>query len=135
MECYFKDKEDETGWYYANWLWKLRGLLDRLVGGVGLRRGRRSMTDLAEGDALDFWRVVKVEPKKELILSAEMKLPGQATLAFCIESLENNRQRLIQTATFRPKGLAGIAYWHAVLPLHHYIFNGMLHAIAREADH
>lgn len=123
----------QTGWYHANWLWKLRGLLDRLVGGVGLRRGRRSMTDLAEGDALDFWRIVKVEPKKELILSAEMKLPGQATLTFCIESLDNNRQRLIQTATFRPKGLAGIAYWYAVLPLHHYIFNGMLHAIAREA--
>jgi len=121
-----------TGWYHANWLWKLRGWLDRLVGGVGLRRGRRSATHLAEGDALDFWRVVKVKPKSELILSAEMKLPGQAILTFYIESLADNRQRLIQTATFKPKGLAGILYWYAVLPLHYYVFNGMLRAIARQ---
>ena len=116
-----------TGWYYGNWMWALRGLLDKMVGGVGLRRGRRSPTKISAGDALDFWRVLLASrDQKRLLLYAEMKLPGEAWLEFHIHP--NNV--LEQTATFRPLGLWGRLYWYAVLPFHGFIFKGMIRRIA-----
>ena len=120
----------EVGYYYANWLWKVRGLLDRLCGGVGLCRGRRSATELYPGDAIDFWRVVTVRKDSCLMLSAEMKLPGEAVLSFRLEPLEGGRTELQQIARFLPRGLLGILYWYAVMPFHHYVFNGMLRGVA-----
>lgn len=118
----------KTGWYYGNWLWELRGFMDQLVGGVGMRRGRRSDVDISTGDALDFWRVlVANKAEKRLLLYAEMKLPGEAWLEFKID--ENNN--LIQTATFRPLGVMGRLYWYAVLPFHGAIFKGMIDNIAK----
>jgi len=125
------------GYYAADWLWRLRGLIDKLLGGPGLRRGRRHPKKLTPGDALDFWRVVAVDIPKRLTLVAEMKLPGQATLDFQIEAdTTKNKSHtvLIQTARFRPAGLAGIIYWYAVLPLHHFVFQAMLNGIRREAE-
>jgi uncharacterized protein YbjT (DUF2867 family) len=117
----------KTGWYYGNWLWELRGFIDRLAGGVGMRRGRKSTTEISAGDALDFWRVLYADrDEKRLLLYAEMKLPGEAWLEFKID--ENNI--LTQTATFRPLGLAGRLYWYSVLPFHGFIFNGMIKKIA-----
>ena len=114
------------GWYYANWLWAFRGFIDKLVGGVGLRRGRKSPTEIAVGDSLDFWRVIYASKEdRRLLLYAEMKLPGVAWLEFQIK--ENT---LFQTATFRPLGLWGRVYWFAVLPLHGFIFRGMINRIA-----
>jgi hypothetical protein len=120
------------GWYAADWLWRVRGALDRLVGGPGLRRGRRDADEVGFGEALDFWRVVAVEPGRRLALRAEMKLPGEARLEFTIEP-DAGGSRLTQTARFRPRGLAGLAYWYAVLPLHAFVFEGMLQGIARAA--
>jgi hypothetical protein len=112
----------ETGWYYANWLWAWRGFIDKLFGGVGLRRGRKNNSLIFAGDSLDFWRVIYANTEeKRLLLYAEMKLPGEAWLEF---KIENNI--LIQTATFRPLGLWGRLYWYSVLPFHGFIFNGML---------
>lgn len=112
----------QTGWYYGDWLWKLRGFIDKLLGGVGLRRGRTNPNSLDVGDALDFWRVLYADKKEgRLLLFAEMKLPGEAWLEFKIQSGE-----LIQTATFRPLGLIGRLYWYIVFPFHGAIFNGML---------
>ncbi len=117
----------KTGWYYGNWLWEIRGFLDLLVGGVGMRRGRKSDKDLNTGDALDFWRVMIAEKQeKRLLLYAEMKLPGEAWLEFKID--KNNI--LTQTATFRPLGLLGRIYWFCVLPFHGFIFRGMINKIA-----
>ncbi len=116
----------KTGWYHANWLWRIRGHLDRLVGGVGLRRGRRDSQDLMPGDALDFWRVADVQKNKTLLLVAEMKLPGTALLKFEILPVDANHCQLRQTALFQPKGIFGILYWYAVLPFHGYIFQGMM---------
>jgi uncharacterized protein YbjT (DUF2867 family) len=116
-----------NGWYYGNWLWAIRGLLDKLVGGVGLRRGRKSPTKIQAGDSLDFWRVLLASKKqKRLLLYAEMKLPGEAWLEFKI-----NDHTLEQTATFRPLGLWGRLYWYAVLPFHGFIFKGMINQIAK----
>jgi uncharacterized protein YbjT (DUF2867 family) len=110
-----------TGWYYATWLWKIRGIMDQMAGGVGMRRGRRSVNELAAGDALDFWRVLAAEKRTGwLLLYAEMKLPGEAWLEF---RLANNE--LIQTATFRPRGVWGRLYWYAVWPFHGFIFRGL----------
>ncbi|HEY5369645.1 MAG TPA: SDR family oxidoreductase [Hanamia sp.] len=112
----------KTGWYYGNSLWRIRGLMDQMVGGVGMRRGRRSISEINAGDALDFWRVLLASrEEKRLLLYAEMKLPGEAWLEFKIENNE-----LIQTATFRPKGLSGKLYWYAVYPFHGFIFNGLV---------
>ncbi len=112
----------DTGWYYANWLWRLRGFIDKLFGGVGLRRGRTNVTDIHAGDTLDFWRVLYADKtEKRLLLFAEMKLPGEAWLEFRIVDTV-----LIQTATFRPKGLFGRLYWYLVFPLHGFIFRGLL---------
>jgi uncharacterized protein YbjT (DUF2867 family) len=117
----------KTGWYYVNWLWEVRGLLDQIAGGVGMRRGRKSTTEIFSGEALDFWRVLIANKEdKRLLLYAEMKLPGEAWLEFKID--EDNY--LIQTATFRPTGLLGRLYWYSVLPLHGLIFKGMINKIA-----
>jgi len=121
----------ENGYYYANWLWQIRGVMDRLCGGVGLSRGRRSQTELYPGDALDFWRVVDVQKPDYLMLSAEMKLPGEAVLSFRIKPLENDQVEVQQVARFLPRGLLGLLYWYAVMPFHHYVFNGMLKGIAK----
>jgi hypothetical protein len=119
----------KTGWYYGNWLWKLRGFMDQIFGGVGMRRGRRSETELQTGDALDFWRVLLAKKEeKRLLLYAEMKLPGEAWLEFQIDE----KNILTQTATFRPLGLLGRLYWYAVLPFHGFIFNGMINKITEE---
>lgn len=124
----------ERGWLYANWLWKLRGVLDRLVGGVGLRRGRRHPDDLYVGDALDFWRVEKVEPNQLLRLRAEMRLPGLAWLEFQVIAQPDDTSRLIQTAFFVPKGLLGQVYWYSLYPLHALIFSRMIDTIAKQAE-
>jgi uncharacterized protein YbjT (DUF2867 family) len=116
------------GWYYGNFLWRVRGHMDKLVGGVGLRRGRRSPTDIFAGDSLDFWRVLLAdEDNVRLLLYAEMKLPGDAWLEFKIVPKKNESDIycLVQTATFRPKGLAGRLYWYSVLPFHGFIFKNM----------
>ena len=116
-----------NGWFYGNWMWRTRGIIDKLTGGVGLRRGRKNPTEIAAGESLDFWRVLLADKKeKRLLLYAEMKLPGKAWLEFKIT--ENNE--LIQTATFRPLGLLGRIYWYAVLPFHGFIFKGMINRIA-----
>lgn len=120
----------ETGWYYADWLWRLRGVLDRMTGGDGMRRGRRDGTDLRPGDPVDFWRVRSVSPGKHLVLVAEMALPGCAVLAFRIRRLESGTVELTQESSFVPKGLGGILYWAAVFPLHRLVFRGMLRGIA-----
>lgn len=124
----------DKGYYTSDWLWHLRGILDRIFGGPGLRRGRRSPTDLRLGDALDFWRVAVLEPGARLALTAEMLLPGEATLSFVLEPLADGGCRVTQTARFRPRGLFGIAYWYGVLPLHGIVFPGMLNGIVREAE-
>ena len=111
-----------TGWYYADWLWNIRGFMDLLLGGVGMRRGRRSETEIHSGDALDFWRVLIADrDDKRLLLYAEMKLPGEAWLEFRIE-----HNILVQTATFRPLGLLGRLYWYSVLPFHAILFNKLI---------
>jgi hypothetical protein len=113
------------GWYYANGLWALRGFMDKISGGVGLRRGRRSDMDIQAGDALDFWRVLDAnKTEKRLLLYAEMKLPGEAWLEFKIE-----KGMYYQTATFRPLGLWGRMYWYSVLPFHALIFKGLMNKI------
>ncbi len=116
----------EKGWYYANWLWKLRGFADKMFGGVGLRRGRKSISEITTGESLDFWRVIYANrEEKRLLLYAEMKLPGEAWLEFKIKG-----GILYQTATFRPWGVTGRLYWFSVLPFHGLIFNGMIKKLA-----
>ena len=124
------------GYYAADWLWKIRGVMDQVSGGPGLRRGRRDTREIACGDALDFWRVMDAVPGQKLRLYAEMKLPGVATLEFEIKRDEENPEMstLIQTARFRPRGLIGILYWYSVKPLHGIVFNGMLKGIKLEAE-
>lgn len=124
----------QTGWYYANALWKLRGFMDLLVGGVGLRRGRRDADWIDVGDTIDFWRVERYEPDRLLRLSAEMKLPGRAWLEFEVESDSESTSTIRQTAEFDPIGLFGIAYWYSVWPLHQFVFAGMLRRIAAAAE-
>jgi uncharacterized protein YbjT (DUF2867 family) len=121
------------GWYFGDVLWRLRGFLDLLVGGVGMRRGRRHPRDLGPGDALDFWRVEAFEAPRTLRLAAEMKLPGRAWLVFEVEPTASG-SRVRQTALFDPVGLGGRLYWYALLPLHLLIFAGMLRSIAKRAE-
>jgi uncharacterized protein YbjT (DUF2867 family) len=122
----------DTGWYYGDWLWAIRGMLDKMVGGVGLNRGRTHVNDIEAGDALDFWRVLVADQAgKRLLLFAEMRLPGEAWLEFQIVSTKEGQQ-LVQTATFRPRGVLGRLYWYAVLPLHYFIFNGMIDALTKK---
>ncbi len=121
----------ETGWYFADWIWNVRGVIDKMVGGVGLRRGRRNATDLNPGDALDFWRVLIADREnKRLLLFAEMKVPGEAWLEFKIVLREDGLY-MTQTATFMPKGLSGRLYWWLLLPIHLVMFQGMIKAIVR----
>lgn len=131
------------GYYAADWLWRLRGWMDRLVGGPGLRRGRRHPRHLGYGDALDFWRVMDVDEPRHLRLRAEMKLPGEAMLEFEIEPSDGGgdgggasgeRCTLVQTARFMPRGLIGLLYWYAVVPFHGVVFKGMMRGIKREAE-
>ncbi|MGM0635448.1 MAG: SDR family oxidoreductase [Bacteroidota bacterium] len=118
----------DNGWYYADILWKIRGFLDKLVGGVGLRRGRTNSNSINPGDSLDFWRVLLADKSnKRLLLFAEMKVPGEAWLEFLID----DEGVIHQTATFRPKGLRGRLYWMLMLPFHYFIFRGMLKRIAK----
>ena len=124
----------QNGWYYANWLWRLRALLDRLVGGVGMRRGRRDPGDVVQGDSLDWWRVEAVEKGKLIRLRAEMRLPGKGWLEFRAEPISANETRLHQVAYFQPKGLFGLFYWYALYPVHRLIFKGMVQAIAHAAE-
>lgn len=122
-----------AGWCYGTWLWRIRGFLDRLVGGVGLRRGRRDPVDLRVGEALDFWRVEQFEPDRLLRLQAEMKVPGRAWLEFEVRG-DEQKSTIRQTALFDPVGLFGLAYWYALYPLHELVFAGMLRNIARAAE-
>lgn len=122
-----------NGWYFGNFLWWLRGTLDLLVGGVGLRRGRRDPHTLAAGDALDFWRVESFEPDRRLSLAAEMKVPGRAWLQFEVEQ-KIQGSVIRQTAIFDPTGLAGLIYWYALYPVHRWIFSNMLQSIAAIAE-
>jgi hypothetical protein len=124
----------QHGYYVSNWAWSIRGLADKLIGGPGLRRGRRHAVDLRPGESLDFWRVVEVEPGRQLVLQAEMRVPGKAWLTWRIESGEApDKVRLHQAAYFAPKGLFGRFYWYAMLPFHWLIFRRMAQAIADEA--
>jgi uncharacterized protein YbjT (DUF2867 family) len=117
-----------NGWYYGEWLWGIRGFVDKLFGGVGLRRGRKSQHEISPGDTLDFWRVLIADKaEKRLLLYAEMKLPGEAWLEFSIDK----QNILHQTATFRPLGLWGRLYWYSVLPFHGFVFRGMIRNIAK----
>ena len=120
-----------TGWYHLDYLWHLRGLIDRLFGGVGLRRGRRHSSELMVGDALDFWRVLKIEPPNRLLLLAEMKTPGEAMLEFRVTSSGNKQSELEMLSRFLPQGLGGILYWYILYPFHEWVFYGMLKSIAR----
>jgi uncharacterized protein YbjT (DUF2867 family) len=124
-----------TGWYYANWLWTLRGWMDLFAGGVGMRRGRRDLESLRVGDTVDCWRVDVLEPGRRLLLAAEMKLPGRAWLEFTVEpGMAAEGSVIRQTAIFDPVGLWGLAYWYGVWPLHQMIFAGMLHGVASAAE-
>ena len=117
----------DKGWYYGNWMWRLRGSIDKLFGGVGLRRGRTNPAHLDNGDALDFWRVLLADKEnKRLLLFAEMRVPGEAWLEFRID----DDNVLHQIATFRPRGIFGRLYWYSMLPFHFFIFNGMIKNIA-----
>lgn len=121
----------DRGWYYGNWLWKIRGVLDKLVGGIGLRRGRTKPDRVSAGDALDFWRVLVADSgERRLLLYAEMKLPGEAWLEFSIKRQEEETV-LYQVATFRPYGIFGRLYWYTVLPFHFFVFNGMIRNLER----
>ena len=123
-----------NGWYAADILWRIRGLMDQFAGGPGLRRGRRHPEDVEYGETLDFWRVTNVERGRKLTLIAEMKLPGVAELAFDIGPATEHATTLEMTARFRPSGLLGLIYWYSVLPLHNIVFSGMLRGMKRAAE-
>jgi hypothetical protein len=121
------------GWLSMNWAWRLRGAMDRLIGGVGMRRGRRDPDNLRVGDALDFWRVEAVEPDRLVRLRAEMKVPGRAWLQFQVRPQPDGTSLLSQTAYFAPKGLSGLAYWYGLYPIHRVVFAGMIRKIGERA--
>jgi hypothetical protein len=123
-----------TGWYHGTWLWVLRGYIDRMFGGVGVSRGRRDPLKISVGDILDFWRVRSVKENDHLSLAAEMKLPGIATLDFTIKKIDGESCELVQHARFQPRGLAGLCYWYAIMPLHEYVFGGMIKKIAKISE-
>lgn len=123
----------DNGWYYGDWMWRLRGFADRLLGGVGMSRGRRDSEHLAEGDVLDCWRVEAYEPDARLRLAAEMKLPGRAWLQLDVAPRAGGASTVRQTAVFDPAGLLGRCYWHALYPIHVLLFGGLLRSIARRA--
>jgi len=123
----------KTGWYFGESLWRLRGGFDRLIGGIGLRRGRRDASRLQVGDALDFWRVIEIETNHHLALLAEMKLPGDGLLQFEVEPAGSGITDLVLISRFFPRGLAGLAYWNATWPIHKYVFSGMSRSLAKSA--
>jgi uncharacterized protein YbjT (DUF2867 family) len=122
-----------TGWYYCNWLWSLRGWIDFLMGGVGMRRGRTNNIPPKAGDTIDYWRVETLEPEHRLLLAAEMKMPGRAWLELTVTG-DANGSDIRQTAIFDPVGLLGLLYWYSVYPIHQFVFSGMLRGIARAAE-
>jgi hypothetical protein len=124
----------DNGWYGSDLLWYLRGLIDRMIGGVGLRRGRRDPIHLRVGDSLDFWRVESLLPGESLKLYAEMILPGKAWLEFRIKKLPTGQSEVTQEATFSPRGLGGQLYWYAVLPFHTFVFPTMIRNLIRSAN-
>ena len=124
----------ERGWYFANWAWRLRGMIDRMLGGAGLRRGRRHPDDLRIGDALDFWRVEDLQAGRSVRLRAEMKLPGRAWLNYEVGKAPDGSTHLEQTAAFIPKGLMGLVYWYGLYPAHAWVFRGLIREIARRAE-
>lgn len=130
----FSSLGGEKGWPVFQWAWKLRGIMDRLVGGVGFRRGRRHPKELRVGDALDFWRVEAIKPDELLRLRAEMKLPGKAWLEFQAIKQEAQMTKLVQTAYFAPKGLFGLLYWYGLYPFHSLIFSRMIEKLVRQAE-
>lgn len=123
----------DRGWLYLNWTWQVRGWMDKLVGGVGLRRGRRHPDELRVGEALDFWRVEAVEPGRLLRLRAEMKVPGKAWLEFQSVPQPGGKTLLVQVAYFAPHGLSGFLYWYLLYPIHTFIFSGMIHKVGERA--
>ena len=123
----------ERGWYYGDWLWQVRGFLDRMVGGVGMQRGRRDPDSLRKGDIVDCWRVELIERPERLLLRAEMKVFGRAWLQFEVRPTEHGSE-IRQTAVYDPLGLMGLMYWYSLFVLHHFVFSGMLRGIARDAD-
>ena len=124
----------KRGWFHATWLWRLRGWIDRFIGGVGLRRGRRHPDDIRIGDALDFWRVEDVDKNRMIHLRAEMKVPGRAWLQFKVTDIDGNKSHLEQTAIFAPKGLFGLLYWYALYPVHGWIFGGLIKKIRNKSE-
>jgi uncharacterized protein YbjT (DUF2867 family)/uncharacterized protein YndB with AHSA1/START domain len=124
----------ERGWLYLNWTWRFRGWIDKLVGGVGLRRGRRNPDDIRVGESLDFWRVEAVEPDHLIRLRAEMKVPGKAWLEFQSIKQSDGKTLLTQTAYFAPRGLAGFLYWYILYPIHGFIFSGLIRKVAERAE-
>lgn len=122
----------DRGYYAMDWVWRLRGFIDSMVGGVGLNRGRRHLTEIQVGDSIDFWRVLRADKEQgDLILFAGMKVPGEAWLEFKLEPAPQKDQwELMQRATFRPKGIFGRLYWYALLPFHFFIFRRMARALA-----
>lgn len=124
----------DRGWLYLNWTWVIRGWIDKLVGGVGLRRGRRHPDEIWVGEALDFWRVEAVEEGRLLHLRAEMKVPGKAWLEFKSSPQPDGRTLLTQTAYFAPRGISGFLYWYMLYPVHAFIFSGMIRKIAERAQ-
>jgi uncharacterized protein YbjT (DUF2867 family) len=130
----FSSLGGERGWLYFNWAWRLRGILDRIVGGVGFRRGRRHPDEVRVGDAVDFWRVEAVEENQLLRLRAEMKVPGLAWLQFAAEPINGGQTRLTQTAFFAPKGLFGWLYWYGLYPIHGLVFSGLVRKTGERAE-
>ncbi|WP_020589715.1 DUF2867 domain-containing protein [Desulfobacter curvatus] len=123
----------ETGYYAADLLWEIRGVMDSLSGGVGLNRGRRSAKELRIGDALDFWRVLDCNPPGRLLLLAEMKMPGQALLEISLTRISENECEISLLSRFLPTGIFGIVYWYALYPFHQYVFSSMLKGIVKSA--
>jgi uncharacterized protein YndB with AHSA1/START domain len=124
----------ERGWLYADWMWRLRGVADRLVGGPGLRRGRRDPDEIRVGDALDFFRVEAIEPARLMRLRSEMVVPGEAWLQFEAQPLPEGQTRLVQTILMAPKGLLGFLYWYGLYPFHGLIFRNLIRAITERAE-
>jgi hypothetical protein len=126
-----------NGWYKDDYLWRIRGFIDKMIGGPGLRRGRRDPEELFIGDALDFWRVLDIQKNRRLLLLAEMKLPGEALLEFTLLPVTTGKEHVTELrmiAYFHPKGLWGMAYWYSLIPVHLFVFSGMLKAIAKAVD-
>jgi hypothetical protein len=123
----------ERGWLYMDWAWEIRGWIDKLVGGVGLRRGRRHPDEIRAGESLDFWRVEEIKPGRLILLRAEMKTPGRAWLQFESVPQADGKTMLKLGAYFAPKGVAGFLYWYSLFPIHKFIFDGMLRNLARRA--